>query len=79
MSDQAYPFPHQRLDVYRVALQLARQSKGLAFFRGVTQRSEERRQTPWKTVSRWVYNMLIAAQPADLEGLRDRKMALAGV
>ncbi len=30
MSDQAYPFPHQRLDVYRVALQLAQQSKGLA-------------------------------------------------
>jgi len=51
----------------------------LALFRVVTQRSEERRQTPWKTVSRWVYNMLIAAQPADLEGLRDRKMALAGV
>ena len=30
MYDQAYPFPHQRLDVYRVALQLAQQSKGLA-------------------------------------------------
>ena len=30
MSDQAYPFDHQRLDVYRVALQLAQQSKGLA-------------------------------------------------
>jgi hypothetical protein len=51
----------------------------LALFRGVTQRSEDHRQTPWKTVIRWVYNMLIAAQPSDLEGLRARKMARAGV
>jgi len=30
MSDNAYPFAHHRLDVYRVALLLAAQSKGLA-------------------------------------------------
>ncbi len=51
----------------------------LALFRVVTQRSQDYRQTPWMTLIRWVYNMLIAAQPNHLEGLRDRKMALAGV
>lgn len=51
----------------------------LALFRAVTQRSEERRQTPWKTVIRWVYNMLIAAQAAEIEGLRSRQVATAGV
>lgn len=51
----------------------------LALFRSVSQRSEERRQTPWKTVMRWVYNMLIAAQAADIEGLRERTVAAAGV
>jgi hypothetical protein len=51
----------------------------LALYRSVTQRSEEQRHTPCKTVMRWVYNLLIAAQPADLEGLRERKVAAAGV
>ncbi len=51
----------------------------LALYRSVTQRSEERRQTPWKTVMRWVYNMLIAARSTDLQGLGDRKVAYAGV
>jgi hypothetical protein len=51
----------------------------LALYRSVTQRSAERRQTPWKTVMRWVYNLLIAAQASDLEGLRSRKVAPAGV
>jgi hypothetical protein len=51
----------------------------LALYRSVTQRSEEKRQTPWKTVIRWVYNTLIAAQVADLEGLRERKVAAAGI
>jgi hypothetical protein len=51
----------------------------LALYRSVTQRSQERRQTPWKTMIRWVYNMLIAAQPADLEGLRERDVAAAGI
>jgi four helix bundle protein len=30
MSDSSFPFDHQRLDVYRVALQLAKQCKTLA-------------------------------------------------
>ena len=51
----------------------------LALYRSVTQRSDERRQTPWKTVIRWVYNALIAARGADLEGLRERKVVAAGV
>ncbi|MDH4209442.1 MAG: ISAs1 family transposase [Anaerolineae bacterium] len=51
----------------------------LALYRSVTQRSEEKRQTPWKTVIRWVYNTLIAAQVADLVGLRQRKVAIAGI
>ena len=50
----------------------------LALFRSVTQRSEEKRQTPWKTVIRWVYNALIAATTADIDGLRIRKAATAG-
>jgi hypothetical protein len=44
----------------------------LALFRNVTQRAEERRLTPWRDLCRWVYNALIAAQPADLAGLRQR-------
>lgn len=51
----------------------------LALFRGVTQRSDERRQTPWKTLLRWVYNTLIAATDNDLDGIRTRKAALAGI
>lgn len=47
----------------------------LALFRAVTQRSDELRQIPWKTLMRWVYNMLIAAQATDLEGLRNRQVA----
>ena len=44
----------------------------LALFRSVTQRSEERRQMPWKDLVRWVYNTLIAATAVDTEGLRRR-------
>lgn len=47
----------------------------LALFRAVTQRSDELRQIPWKTLMRWVYNTIIAAQATDLEGLRDRQVA----
>ncbi len=42
----------------------------LALFRSVTQRSEERRQTPWKDLMRWVYNTLILATEEHLAGLR---------
>jgi len=44
----------------------------LVLFRSVTQRSEENRGTPWKDILRWVYNTLIAADDADLAGLRQR-------
>ena len=44
-------------------------------FRSVTQRSDERRATPWKDILRWFYNTLIAATDADLAGLRTRKVA----
>jgi predicted transposase YbfD/YdcC len=45
----------------------------LALFRGVTQRDEVRRLTPWRDVIRWVYNTLIAATDRHLEGLRSRE------
>ncbi len=48
----------------------------LALFRSVTQRSEENRGTPWKDILRWVYNTLIAANDADLAGLRQRTAVL---
>jgi hypothetical protein len=44
----------------------------LALYRGVTQRSDERRQTPWKDLVRWFYNALIAATAADVAALRPR-------
>jgi len=44
----------------------------LALYRAVTQRSDERRQTPWKTLLRWVYNTLISARADDLVDLRAR-------
>jgi hypothetical protein len=42
----------------------------LALFRLVTQRSEERKATPWKTLLRWTYNTLLAASSRDLDGMR---------
>lgn len=51
----------------------------LALYRSVTQRSDENRQTPWKTILRWVYNSLIKAQADDVIGLRTRKAASAGI
>lgn len=49
----------------------------VALFRAVTQRSEQRRQTPWKDVMRWFYQLLIAATDKDLEGLRPRAASVA--
>lgn len=49
----------------------------LALFRSVTQRSEERRQTPWRDVVRWFYNALIAATDAQVEHLRPRRLDVA--
>lgn len=45
----------------------------LALFRSVTQRSEEKRGMPWRDLLRWVYNAVIAATEAQLDGLRPRK------
>lgn len=47
----------------------------LALYRGVTQRSEEKRQMPWKDLIRQVYNALIAATEADTGALRPRMAA----
>jgi hypothetical protein len=47
----------------------------LALYRGVTQRSEEKRQMPWKDLMRQVYNALIAATEADTGALRPRMAA----
>lgn len=44
----------------------------VALFRGVTQRSEERRATPWATVLGWFYQVLIAATEQQIAGLRPR-------
>lgn len=46
----------------------------LALFRSVTQRSAERRATPWKDILRWVYQALFSAVSADTEGLRAREV-----
>jgi hypothetical protein len=49
----------------------------VTLFRSVTQRSDDRRQTPWKDILRWFYNLLIAATDADLDGLRPRTQPAA--
>ena len=46
----------------------------VALFRSVTQRSDERRQTPWKTVLRWFYNAIVATTAEQLEDLRARPL-----
>jgi predicted transposase YbfD/YdcC len=50
----------------RIALNL------MALFRSVTQRSEDKRATPWRDLIRWFYNALIVATDATLIGLRPR-------
>jgi DDE_Tnp_1-associated len=45
----------------------------LALFRSVSQRSEDKRQTPWRDLLRSIYNALIAATDAHLDGLREPK------
>jgi hypothetical protein len=49
----------------------------LALFRSVTQRSAERRATPWLDLLRWFYNAIISATDADLSALRPRPLARA--
>lgn len=50
----------------RIALDL------MALFRSVTQRSDEKRATPWRDLIRWFYNALLLASDATLIGLRPR-------
>lgn len=47
----------------------------LALFRTVTQRSDERRQTPWRDLVRWLYQAVIAATAEDVDGLRAREVS----
>jgi hypothetical protein len=47
----------------------------LTLFRSVTQRSDERRATPWLDLLRWLYNAVISATDADLSELRPRPLA----
>ena len=63
-----------------VVLLLRRMAYNLiALFRDVTQRSEDKRGAPWKTLLRWMNNMLIALTEPDLSGLRERMLpAVAG-
>jgi predicted transposase YbfD/YdcC len=49
----------------------------LTLFRSVTQRSDERRATPWLDLLRWVYNAVISATDADVSALRPRALARA--
>jgi hypothetical protein len=46
-------------------------------FRSVTQRSEDKRSTPWKDLLRWFYNAFIAASADQLVGLRPRSSTAA--
>lgn len=50
----------------------------LALFRDVTQRSEDKRGTPWGDLLRWMYNALIALTDADVLGLRVRTVPATG-
>jgi hypothetical protein len=47
----------------------------LTLFRSVTQRSAERRATPWLDLLRWFYNAIISATDTDLFELRPRPLA----
>lgn len=49
----------------------------LELFRTVTQRSQEKRQTPWRDLMRWIYNTVIAATDAQTQTLRKRKTVTA--
>lgn len=51
----------------------------VALYRCVTQRSDDRRQTPWTDLLRWFYNTLICAQAADLDRLRPLKVVMPGI
>lgn len=49
----------------------------LSLFRSVTQRSEDRKATPWRDLMRWFYNKVIGSRASDTRGLRPRRLAAA--
>jgi len=49
----------------------------LALFRGRTQRSEDKRLTPWATLLRWFVIALVSATLLQVDGLRSRNAAAA--
>ncbi len=51
----------------------------MAYYRSVTQRSDDKRRTPWKTMIRQFHNTLIKADAADLAGFRQRKQVTSGI
>jgi hypothetical protein len=46
----------------------------LTLFRSVTQRSPSGRQTPWRDLCRWFYNMLVVVSEHHTNGLGQRRM-----
>ena len=51
-------------------------SNMVALFRSVTQRSEEKRKTPWKNLLRQIYNAVITGELAEVKTLRPRNTAV---
>lgn len=47
----------------------------LSLFRSLTQRSDERRATPWKALMRSVWTTLVTLTDADVETLRQHALA----
>jgi hypothetical protein len=53
-------------------------SNMLALFRSVSQRSEERRTTPWRDLMRWIQNAVVSIQADEIATLRTRQLSAAG-
>jgi hypothetical protein len=51
----------------------------MSLFRSVTQRSEEKRHTPWRDVMRWMMQAVIMLNERDVTSLRTRKVAFAKI
>jgi hypothetical protein len=45
----------------------------LALFRSVTQRSEEKRRTPWRDIMRWMHHAVVGIGAQQVGTLRPRK------
>lgn len=46
----------------------------LALFRSVTQRSAEKRRTPWRDIMRWMHTAVVGIEMQELSSLRARKI-----